>query len=338
MICNKEVLDLRRKVTLFLIGLMIIAMVSVGCSNSLKAEKNNPQNNNEDANDLTVAVSVIPQEAFVKAVAGDLVNVVTMIPPGNSPANYQPTPKELEDFSNSSIYFSIGVPTEEANILPKAKDLNNDIKVVSLADKVGEVYPHRFFSEDEAHEHDEHDEHDEEDDHDDIDHEEDHHHEGRDPHIWLSPKRVRVMINVIRDELTALDPSNKEIYEENAENYIQELDSVDQEIKDILSGVDQQSFIIYHPSFGYFADDYGLNMVSIEESGKEATMKRLQYVIDYAKENNIKFVFYQAEFDSQQARTIADEINGEVIQVNPLAFDYIDNMKKIAEKFNNILQ
>ncbi|MEJ8554702.1 metal ABC transporter solute-binding protein, Zn/Mn family [Tepidibacter sp. Z1-5] len=293
-----------------LIGLFLIG----GCSNK---EVYSNKDSNLGNNTIKVSVAIVPQRTFVKAVGGDLVDVEVMIPPGYSPANYQPTPKQMSKLSESQVYFSIGVPTEKSNIVPMIEGLDENIKVVHLEDKVRKVYPDRMF--DEEHDSDEHD------------------HEGRDPHIWLSPKRVKVMIDEIKNELVVLDPNNKQIYEKNAMDYISKLDEVDKEIKDIISDVSKQSFIIYHPSFGYFADDYNLNMVAIEEDGKETTSKRLQNIIDFAKQNNIKFVFYQEEFDSKQAETIAYEIGGESLQVSPLSPDYIKNLKHISDKFKEVL-
>lgn len=310
---------------------ILVLMMIVGMSGCQSKQSNNTTENTANKERITVAVSIIPQETFAKAVAGDLVDVITMIPPGHSPANYQPTPKQMTKFSESKAYFSIGVPTEESNILPKVEDLNKDIKIVSLADKVGEVYSHRSFAEEEEHQHDE-------ENHKDRGDEEHHHHDGRDPHIWLSPKRAKVMVEVIKDELVLLDPDNKTTYEKNAEEYIAQLDEADNEIREVLSDFNGQSFIIYHPAFGYFADDYGLKMVTIEEDGKESTAKKLQEVIDFAKRENIKFVFYQEEFDSNQAETIAKEIGGKTIKVAPLASDYIENLKSIANKFKEILE
>lgn len=292
--------------------LLIMTMIGLmGC----QAEKpDNIEANISNEERITVAVSIVPQETFVKAVAGELVDVITMIPPGNSPANYQPTPKQMTKFSESQVYFSIGVPTEEANILPKAEDLNRNIKIVSLDDKVGEVYEHRALK-------------------------------GcgccagkKDPHIWLSPKRVKVMIEVIKDELISLDQDNKSTYEKNADTYIAKLDMVDQEIKEALDEFKGQSFIIFHPAFGYFADDYGLKMVTIEGQGKKGTAVKVQEVIDFAKKENIKFVLYQEEFDSQQAETIANEIGGEVVKVAPLAPNYIENLKYTTNTFKEILK
>lgn len=257
----------------------------------------------------TVVVSIVPQETFVKAVAGDLVNIVTMIPPGSSPENYAPTPQELQAFSKASIYFSIGIPTELAGILPKAYDINKSLKIVRLAEEVSEIYPARYFAPGE-----------------------------RDPHIWLSPKRVKVMIDVISRELSVLDPENEAIYEMNAQEYKEKLDKLDRDIRDSLSGLQNRTFIVYHPAFGYFADDYDLEMLSLEEEGKEATAEEIQDKIDRAKREGIKVIFYQAEMDSRQARTFAGEIGGKAEQIAPLAPNYIENLEKIAQTFAALLK
>jgi len=291
--------------------LMIIAVffTFAGCSG-----KSSPSNNK-----ITIAVSIVPEETFVRAVAGDKAEIVTMIPPGKSPENYSPTPQEMESFSRADLYFSIGVPAEEASILPKAKDFNSKIKIVDLAAIVGEVYPHRYFDEDEEHGS--------------GNDEDNHSHEGRDPHIWLSPKRVMVMIDIIAQELSNFDPQNKSFYEKNAQDYIKKLEELDSEIRQTLNNIKNKTFIIYHPAFGYFADDYGLNMVAIENEGKEATVKNLQHVIDIARSEGIKVVFYQAETDSKQARTLAEEIGGKVQMLEPLSADYINNLRKMANTF-----
>ncbi len=272
-----------------------------------------------------IVVSIIPQKTFIKAVAGDMVHVITMIPPGYSPANYQPTPLQMTEFSKADLYFSMGVPSEEANILPKVTELNKNIKIVSLAEKSAAVYPYLYSTGTDDHNNSEQ-----------IT--EKHHHSGRDPHIWLSPKRVMIMINAIKDELIKLDPANRLIYEKNAADYISRLKSLDNTIINTLNGIKQRSFIIYHPAFGYFADDYGLNMVTIEENGKETSAKRIQSVIDFAKKEKIKVVFYQEEFDGHQASIIANEIKGATIKVAPLSPDYINNLKSIADTFKKVME
>lgn len=252
-----------------------------------------------------VAVSIVPEETFVKAVCGDFADVITLIPPGSSPSNYEPTAEEMEKFSNASLYFSIGVPTEKANILPNA----GNVKIIALQEEVASVYKDRTFESGE-----------------------------RDPHIWLSPKRAKVMVETIAREMSILDSDNKETYEKNAADYIAKLDEVDQEIKDSLEGVKNRKFVVYHPAFGYIADDYGLEMYALEEEGKEATPQHLQEITDLAKKENIKVIFYQKEIDSSQSQAFAEEIGGKTIQVAPLAADYIENLKKMAQTMAEAMQ
>lgn len=244
-----------------------------------------------------VAVSIVPEETFVKKVCGDLVRVVVMVPPGYSPENYEPSPMEMELFSGADLYFSIGVQTEQTSILPS---LAPQTRVVSLDKAAAEVYDELQVG------------------------------SGRDPHVWLSPKRAIVMVKTIAREMSALDSENAESYEANAESYIAELEALDKEIKALLENVKDRKFVVFHPAFGYFADDYGLQMFALEEDGKEATAGHLQKMIDLAKEENIKVIFYQAETDSSQSRAYAEEIGGKAAELSPLSGDYVNNLKTMA--------
>jgi zinc transport system substrate-binding protein len=299
-----------------IIVLLIITLVfTVGCSADTE------EINQENDKTMNIIVSIQPQKTFVEKVVGDLANVNVVIPQGYSPANYQPSPKEIQDISDGDVYFSIGVESEKAFIIPKLKDLNEEIILVNLQKKVMENHEPLFIGEG----HENHDDHD--------------HEEGEvDPHIWLSPKRVVTIIEVIRDYMIEIDSSNKDIYNKNANEYIKQLQELDEELENTFSQLKTKAFIIYHPAFSYFADDYNLDMVTIEEDGKEATAVRIQNVVDFAKENNIKVVFYQEEFDSSQAKIIAQEIGGEVVEVAPLSGDYIENMNEIKNKFKKVLE
>jgi len=291
-----------KKIISIILGLALTLSLTfaAGCNN----EKAETSSDGADEK-LIVAVTIVPEQTFVQAVCGDLVEVITMIPPGNSPENYEPTPKQMENFSDASIYFAIGVPTEEANILP----IVGGVQVVSLQNEVVSVYPDRTFDSGE-----------------------------RDQHIWLSPKRVKVMIDAIAREMSKLDPSNENIYSKNAKAYNGQLDSLDEQIKAALNGVQSKNFIVYHPAFGYLADDYGLTMYALEDEGKEATPRHLQDMIDLAKQENIKVIFYQEEIDSSQSEAFAEEIGGKTQQLAPLAANYIENLKNMAETMAEVMQ
>lgn len=252
---------------------------------------------NEISKDI-ISVAIVPEIEFVKAVAGDDFEIVTMIPPGASPENYEPTPLEKEKFEKSKVYFSMGVPTEENNILP---NLSENTKLVKLDEEVRKYYEDLTFE-----------------------------NGGRDPHIWLSPKRVEVMVLKIADTLSELKPENSQKYEENANKYIEELKNVSLEINDILANKENKKFVVYHPAFAYLADEFGLEMYALEEEGKEATAQSLQEKIDLAKAEGIKYIFYQAEIDSTQAKAYAEEIGGQTMMLSPLAENYIENLKEMA--------
>lgn len=257
---------------------------------------------------LYVAVSIVPQASFVKAVGGDLVEVLTVIPPGASPEDYAPDPQTMEKLSKARVYFAIGVPTETNGILPRLEHINSQMKVVNLPQQVDRVYPAREMA------------------------------PGKeDPHRWLSPKRAVIMVQSIASELAQADPFNAEIYQNNARVYQSELEALHEEITAALTGLSQRSFIVYHPAMGYFADDYGLTMIALEEEGKPATAKNIQRVIDQAKREGIKVVFYQAEMDGRQAKTLAREIGGEAELIAPLAADYIENLHRIGRLFSHAL-
>jgi len=147
-----------------------------------------------------------------------------------------------------------------------------------------------------------------------------------------------VMVDEIADEMGKLDEKNKDVYRQNANDYIAQLQQLDQEMKTSLEGVKNRKFIVYHPAFGYIAEDYGLEMVALEEEGKEATIQHLRDMIDLAKKENIKVIFYQEEIDSSQSEAYAEEIEGKTVMLEPLAADYIDNLKKMTNTMVEVMQ
>ena len=273
----------------FSVILVVLLMGLTACNQAPLAESQEAK--------LIVAVTIVPQATFVNAIAGDAVEIITMVPPGSSPETYEPTPQQMVEFSKAATYFAIGIAVEETKVLPSI----GDIPVVDLAEAVREEYPDRMFDENE-----------------------------RDEHIWLSPKRVKVMVQAMTEELVRLMPENKDAFQKNSQAYVALLDELDQELVDIFAEMSPKIFIVYHPAFGYIAEDYNLEMVALEEEGKESTPQQLQSVVDLAKEQALKSVFYQQEVDSRQATSFAEEIKGSAVQLSPLSAEYIENMKTMA--------
>ncbi len=284
------------KNSIFSILILISTLFVSGCKNSSQNEK------------LTIAVSIVPQKAFVDAVVGNLADVVVLVPPGSSPANYQPTPMIMEEFNNADIYFSIGVPTERSNIIPKISQ-NKDLKIIELHKSVAQIYPDREFAPGK-----------------------------RDGHIWLSPKRVKVMVRVIADELSIIDPDNRDQYQKNALFFITQLDDLDSLLQNTTKDLNNRSFIVFHPAFGYLADDYNLKMYALEHNGKEATAQRLKNMIDLAKEKEINVIFHQSEISSEQSLAFAREIGGTAVKLEPLSYDYIDNLKLMTNTISKYMK
>jgi zinc transport system substrate-binding protein len=144
------------------------------------------------------------------------------------------------------------------------------------------------------------------------------------------------MVRIIQEELSALYPNQREIFKENADSYIAQINQVDGEILTALEKLENKNFVVFHPAFGYLADDYGLVMFSLEEEGKEATPQHLEYMIDLAKAQNIKVIFYQAEIDASQSRAYAEEIGGTSARLEPLSLDYVNNLRVMAEALASV--
>ncbi len=247
-----------------------------------------------------IAVSLGVQKTFVEKVCDDRFEIVVMIPSGASPETYEATQKQLALLESAKLYFAIGVPAEERIL----NSLNRDTVLCKLNESVADIYPELTDSDE----------------------------SGRDPHIWLSPKRVIVMIEEIAKVLSETLPENSEIYTQNAQKYIAELKQLDNDINYIFKDKLIRRFLVFHPSFGYFADDYGLTMLALEEHGKEVNAQRIAEMSDIAKKYNIDTVFYQAESSERQAQAFAEAINGKTVCLEPLAENYIDNIKSMAKK------
>ncbi|MFP4187044.1 MAG: metal ABC transporter substrate-binding protein [Acholeplasmataceae bacterium] len=253
-----------------------------------------------DDDRVQIGVSIVPQSTFVEAVGKDRVRTTVLVPPGMSPASYEPSPREMVELDEADLYFAIGVPTEAPNILPSIDTDRTD--VVMLHEIVAETHPDREFAAG-----------------------------SRDPHIWLSVQRVIRMVEIIRDELIAIDPDYESEYRSNAADYISELTDLDDYIEDAVADLSVKEFIVYHPAFGYLADDYGLEMHAIEQDGKEATPEHLADMVDFARDRDIRVVFYQGEFSDAQAISFAEEIDGEAMMLEPLAANYVENLQEMID-------
>ncbi|MBN2109766.1 MAG: zinc ABC transporter substrate-binding protein [Methanosarcinaceae archaeon] len=270
--------------------------------------------------DLVVVVSILPEAEFVEQVAGDHVDVTVMVPPGADPHSYEVTTGQLKELNDADMYVKVGSGLSFETVwMDRLIAVNPDMLVVDASEGIQ-------LRAMESHSHDAYEE----------DHEVGNDHENTgswDPHIWTSPQNAKIMVENIYEGLVEVDPGNAETYTHNRDAYIAELDAADANIREVLAGHEGSSFIVYHPAWGYFADEYGLEQISVEIEGKEPSVKDMQRLIDTAKEKGIKVIFVQLGFSTTSTQAIADEIGGEVVEVDPLAKDYIANLANVTAAF-----
>jgi len=268
---------------------------------------------------VNVVVSILPQAYFTEQIGRDKVNVAVMIPPSGNPHTYEPTPSQLANLSQADIYFEVGSGVEfENQWMKKISSLNKDMDVVNTSEGI------RLISMAE-HNHEGGDE-------DGPDHH--HHHGGKDPHVWLSPRNAVIMATHIRDALVKADPVNADYYKENATDLILDLSDLSEKIEQKLSGLSNRTFLIFHPAWGYFAQDFHLTQIAAEYCGKEPTPQQLGKLIKQAKEMNANVIFASPQFSQKSADTIAREIKGRVVLIDPLAKDYANNLLKAAQSLS----
>lgn len=293
------------------------------------------------ANDkLPVFVSIVPQKYFVEQIGKELVNVQAMVRPGSSPATYEPKPRQMAGLSKTKIYFAIGVPFENV-WLEKIAAVNPDMKVVHTdhgIEKLEMTAHHHHKNRSEARHEAEHDHKEGEHHGGKMADEKKHNHAGLDPHIWLSPALVKIQARTILAALQEADPGNRSVYESNFKAFITQIDRLDRELKSTLAGNRGMQFMVFHPAWGYFAHDYGLKQVPVEIEGKYPKPARLQALIQHAREKGIRIIFVQPQFSTKSAELVAREIDGQVAFANPLAEDWMANLRQVAGNFQAALK
>lgn len=260
----------------------------------------------------TISVTVIPQQFFVNQIAGDWLAVNVMIPPGGNPHTYEPTPMQMKALSKSSAYLRIGHLSFESAWMDKLTSVSPNMKIYDTSVGLDLIGDEDGCEQDGDH---------------------DHHHEAYNPHIWLSPLLVKEQAVKIYKALNEMYPEHGEAMKMNLDRFVMQIDSVHQQLNAQLKNAEGSSFIVYHPVWSYMARDYKLNEVAIEFNGKEATADKLKNIIDLANEKNIRVIFVQKEFSDAQARTIANEIDGKVLTLDPLNYDWFNTMKEFGEAF-----
>jgi len=290
--------------------LVFSTLIVSGCDASSSPPGNTPPA-------LEVAVSILPQADFLRRIGGPHVRTIVLVGPGQSPATFDPTLKQMARLARARLYFRIGVAFEQ-RLVPKIRRTYPGLRIIDTRrgialrpmDQVG-------GNQRSAHQHD---------------------HLGTpDPHVWLNPRLVAIQARTICDALKTADPVNADDYERNCRVFQADLRAVDARIADLLAPLRGRAFFVFHPAFGYFADAYGLRQVAIETGGKRPTARQLAALIARARRERVRLIFVQKQFAASSAKAVADAIGGAVVQVDPLAGDYLDNLWHIANEIAKAL-
>jgi len=259
----------------------------------------------ESSGTISAAVSILPLQFVVERIGGEYVDITVLVGSGQSPASYEPTPKQMAALSEADLFFGIGVPFEKA-FMPKLTGTLPDLPVVDT--RQGILL--RSITDRDVHH--------------------DHHHHGADPHVWLDPRNVAVMARTVCTALITLDTVHAESYQHNLDSLLDDLASLHKRIAATLSPYRGRKLYVFHPAFGYFADAYGLKQVAVEVEGKEPGPRQLAELIDRARAEGVKVIFVQNQFPVNTTTKIAEAIGGEVVRIDPLSPDYLDNLDQIA--------
>lgn len=266
----------------------------------------------------TIVVSILPQAYFVERIAGTRVKPLVLVGPGQSPHSYEPTPRQMAEMSSAPIWFTIGVEFEMA-LKPKVAALNPRLAIIDTT--AGVTYRKL----------------------------EAHHHDGEasaaglkesgiDPHVWLGNQAVKAMASSIRDALTTYDPAGASIYRANHDAFVHDIDAAYARIAAEIAPLKGKTVFVYHPSFGYFLDDFGIIQEAVETGGKEPTQKELAALISNARADGARVIFVQPQFPVSAARTVASAIGGVVVEIDALAPDWLENIGRIGDALSKVIK
>jgi zinc transport system substrate-binding protein len=263
---------------------------------------------NEPAGKI-ITVSIAPFKYFVEGIAGKNFTVNIMVPAGANPHIYEPFPDQVNKLRKSVAYISNGYLGFEMTWLDRFYEMNRKMKKLSLGDGIDPIMSEHHHEGDQT--------------------------EGADPHYWVSPVCAFKMASSVRDLLIELDPGNKEQYEQNYNILSGKIKEVDSKAKALSLSGTKKAFMIYHPNLGYLARDYGFEEIAVEYEGKEPTPLRLVKLIDRAKKDRLNVILVQKEYDTKNARSIANETGAEVVIIDPLSEDWYTSTTNIINTLKN---
>lgn len=280
-----------------ILSLLILLLALFSCQTSPKkpAEK-------------IVFASILPLQYFTDQITGKSYTCEVMVPPGVGPETYNPTPRQMAEMSKAGAYFANGFLGFEEAYLNKFQSINPGLTFINTSTGVNLIHAEGHSHGDAQHE------------------------KGVDPHTWSSPEGARIIARNIFDGMVKIDPANKEKFQANLDKLLAKIDSIDGAVKAILTNIPSRTFMVFHPALGYFARQYGFEQLSIEFEGKVPTPRHIQNIVLQAKSQKIAYIMIQKEFDIENAEIVSNETGSKIIQIDPLAYDWPNEMISLARK------
>jgi len=280
---------------------LLIALTGFGCGGVDPAPR--------PARPVVVATSIPPHAWLIERIGGERVTVHTVLRPGESPTTHQPSDAQVSRVLEARAYLRCGVPFENGSWF---RALAGAIEVVDLREGVP---TRRMF----------------------------HSHGGEtagslpddetsvDPHIWLSPTRLEIQARTVAETLQRIDPDRAAEYAAGLDLVLADLERLDARIAEVLAPYRGRTFVVFHPSWGYFADDYGLNQLAIEIEGKEPTDAELTGIQRRARDLGVTAIFVQPQISGRSAQAVAGTLGARLETLDPLAPDVIGNLRHAAD-------
>ncbi|MFD2446524.1 metal ABC transporter solute-binding protein, Zn/Mn family [Bacillus sp. CGMCC 1.16607] len=289
-----------KKTAILTILFFLISSILAGCSEKSKESA-------KETGKLTVYTTVYPLKYFTERIAGDLVIVETIYPPGSDEHTFEPSQRDMMKLADADLFFSIGLGLE--GFVEKAKNTlkNEDVQFIAVGDKLNKT---ELVEETEHHE-------DEEDNHE----EEEHHHGDVDPHIWLDPVYANEMALAIKDALVSKLPKEEKTFVDNYKKLSKELNELHTTFQSTIGNAKHKDIIVSHAAFGYWEKRYDLHQISISglTTSSEPTQKDLEEIVKIAEEKNIKFILFEQNVSSKLGKIIQKEIGAKSLALHNLA-------------------
>ena len=252
-----------------------------------------------------ITVSIPPFKYFIDAIGGKDFSVNIMVPAGANPHIYEPVPEQIANLRKSVAYISDGYLGFEMTWLDRFYETNTRMKKLSLGKNIDLIKP--------------------------VGNSDSEHVEGADPHYWVSPKCALVIADAVKSLLIDLNPEKRETYMLNYETLVKSISEIDKKARELFSGYKDKPFMTFHPTLGYLARDYGLKQIAVENEGKEPTPSSLKELIDIGKAEKIRVIFIQREYDTKNAKAIAEETGAVLETIDPLSENWAASEQQIID-------